>query len=81
MPENRAAGNEKLPVNFGLGYPSCRGTTKTMLECTRGRRCAGDFSLAPPCCLRNNSGVKIKVFLFLAALGLLFTGGCISING
>ncbi len=64
MPENRAAGNEKLPANFGEDL-----------------RRAGDFSLAPPWDLRKNWRVKIKIFLFLAALGLLFTSGCISING
>jgi hypothetical protein len=52
-----------------------------MRERTRRGRRAGDFSLAPPCRLRNNSRVKIKIFLFLAVLGLLFTSGCISLNG
>jgi hypothetical protein len=43
MPENRAAGNEKLPVNFGEG-------------CVAAGEFPGgtDFSLASPCGLRNN---------------------------
>jgi len=63
MPENRAAGNEKLPMNFGRAFSP-----------------AADFCLASPHGLRNNFRVKNKILLLIAAIGLLFTGGCISIG-
>jgi len=63
MPENRAAGNEKLPANFGKPPGG-----------------AADFYLAPAGGLRNNFHVKNKILLIIAAIGLLFTSGCISIS-
>jgi len=39
------------------------------------------FHLRHPAACETISRVKIKIFLFLAALGLLFTSGCIfSVN-
>jgi len=64
MPEKIAAGNEKLPVNRRTGRPTGWRT----------------FYLASPCALRNNFRVKNKILLFLAAIGLMFTSGCVSIG-
>ena len=68
MPENRAAGNENLPAIYRKPRPA------SSVQST------GDFYLASPHHLRNNPAVKIKILLLVAALGMLFTSGCISIN-
>ncbi len=39
-----------------------------------------DFYLASPLSLRNNFRVKNKILLFIAAIALMFTGGCVSIG-
>jgi len=39
-----------------------------------------DFYLASPRGLRNNFRVKNKIFLFIAAIALMLTSGCIAIG-
>jgi len=39
-----------------------------------------DIYLASPRNLRNNFRVKNKILLFIAAIGLMLTSGCISIG-
>jgi hypothetical protein len=64
MPQKIAAGNEKLPANFGNSNPTGRRT----------------FYLASPRALRNNFRVKNKILLLAAAIGLMFISGCVSIG-